>query len=119
MAAHELPVVRRIDGIGKRVDVRSFLRRLAVGDEEALGAITRAGLVGDLVVLTVDVEVRGNGGVKVAEVVEALAGDADLPHRAVRTAMGMRTPTGDLVSPLNLATIREAKAPPPRVEASP
>jgi radical SAM-linked protein len=110
MAASELPVVRRIDGIGKRVDVRSFLRRLAVGDAEAREAIARAGLVGDLVVLTVDVEVRGNGGVKIAEVVEALAGDAELPHRSVRAAMGLRTSAGDLVSPLSLASVREAKA---------
>jgi len=111
--------VRRIDGIGKRVDVRSFLRRLALGEGEAAAAMARAGIVGDLVVLTVDVEVRGNGGVKIAEVVEVLAGDAELPHRAIRTAMGLRTPAGDLVSPLSLATIREAKAPPPRADASP
>ncbi|HTQ46145.1 MAG TPA: TIGR03960 family B12-binding radical SAM protein [Polyangiaceae bacterium] len=119
MAASELPVVRRIDGIGKRVDVRSFLRRLVLGEADATSAMARAGIVGDLVVLTVDVEVRGNGGVKIAEVVEVLVGDAELPHRAVRTAMGLRNAAGDLVSPLTLATIRELKAPPPRVEASP
>jgi radical SAM family uncharacterized protein/radical SAM-linked protein len=119
MAAPELPVVRRIDGVGKRVDARSFLRRLAVGEGDAAAAMARAGILGDLVVLTVDVEIRGNGGVKIAEVVEVLTGDAELPHRAVRTAMGLRTAAGDLVSPLRLATIREAKAPPPRVDASP
>jgi radical SAM family uncharacterized protein/radical SAM-linked protein len=119
MAAPELPVVRRIDGIGKRVDVRSFLRRLEVGEDDAAAAVARAGLVGDLVVLTVDVEVRGSGGVKITEVVEALAGDAELPHRAIRTAMGLRTPAGDLVSPLSLATLREAKAPSTRTCGAP
>jgi len=119
MAALELPVMRRIDGVGKRVDVRSFLRRLTLDEPEATEAVARAGIVGDLAVLAVDVDIRGNGGVKIAEVVESLAGDADLPHRAVRIAMGLRTPAGDLVSPLNLAQIRESKAPPPPVEAAP
>jgi radical SAM-linked protein len=110
MAAPELPVVRRIDGIGKRIDVRSFLQRLAVDEGDAAAAITSAGIVGDLVVLTVDVEVRGSGGVKITEVVEALVGDAEMPHRAVRTAMGLRTETGHLVSPLDLAAIRTARS---------
>lgn len=106
MAAPELPVTRRIEGVGKRVDVRSFLRRLAVAGEDGAAAMSRAGIVGDLVVLNVEVEVRGNGGVKIAEVIEALAGDAELPHRAVRTAMGLRTEAGEVVSPLDLAVVR-------------
>jgi radical SAM family uncharacterized protein/radical SAM-linked protein len=119
MAAPELPVVRRIDGIGKRVDVRSFLRRLALTDADATAAVARAGIVGDLVALAVEVEVRGNGGVKIAEVVEALVGESDFPHRAVRVALGLRTAAGDFVSPLDLAKIRESKGPSPRGEASP
>ena len=64
-AAQELPVVRRIDGIGKRVDVRGFLRSMDVCGDASLD---RAGIAGDLVAVAVEVEVRGSGGVKIAEV---------------------------------------------------
>jgi radical SAM-linked protein len=101
MAATELPVVRRIDGIGKRVDVREFLRALDVDTPAARGSLERAGLVGDLVALEAEVEVRGSGGVKIAEVVEVLCGDAEMPHRAVRTALGARLDDGSIASPLD------------------
>ena len=61
-------------------------------------------------VLAVEVEVRGSGGVKIAEVVEAVAGDAELPHRAVRVALGTRTPEGTLLSPLDLDALRALRA---------
>ncbi|HEY8087140.1 MAG TPA: TIGR03960 family B12-binding radical SAM protein [Polyangiaceae bacterium] len=104
LAAETLVVTRRIDGVGKRVDVRDFLRSLAVRDGSAL--LARAGIAGNMLVLEAEVEVRGSGGVKIAEVVEALTGDADLPHRAVRTALGARAPDATVVSPLDLDAIR-------------
>ena len=58
-------------------------------------------MVGDLVALLVDVEIRGSGSVKIAEVVEALAG-AELPHRAVRVALGVWKGNA-IASPLDLA----------------
>jgi radical SAM-linked protein len=109
LEASNLPVVRRIDGIGKRVDVREFLRTLAVGDAEAARALERAGIVGDLLTLAVEVEVRGSGGVKIAEVVEAVCGDAETPHRAVRVALGKRQPDGAIASPLEGCSRRSAE----------
>jgi len=100
-----LVVVRRIDGVGKRVDVREFLRSVVVDEPGAAPLLARAGIVGDLATLSVEVEVRGSGGVKIAEVVEAIAGGDDLPHRAVRVALGLRTPEG-VVAPLELERVR-------------
>ena len=105
LAERELPVVRRIDGIGKRVDVRAFLRSIEVG-AGALASLDRAGIAGDLVAVEVEVEVRGSGGVKIAEVIEAVSGDAELPHFAVRTALGATRIGSFLVSPLDLPVLR-------------
>jgi radical SAM family uncharacterized protein/radical SAM-linked protein len=103
--AATLPVVRRIEGIGKRVDVRGFLRALRVNEERDAELLARAGIVGDFVVLGAEVEVRGSGGVKIAEVVEVLTADGELPHRAVRVALGARR--GErIASPLELDTLR-------------
>ncbi|HEY4012245.1 MAG TPA: TIGR03960 family B12-binding radical SAM protein [Polyangiaceae bacterium] len=109
LEARELPIVRRIDGIGKRVDARAFLRTLRVvadpGDPSAT-ALARAGIVGDLLTVEVDVDVTGSGGVKIAEVVETVFGSADVPHRAVRTALGSRRSGDVVVSPLELGALR-------------
>jgi radical SAM family uncharacterized protein/radical SAM-linked protein len=110
--AKELVVTRRIDGVGKRVDVRDFLRSLIVGDAGAGAALARAGWLGDLFPLAVEVEVRGSGGVKIAEVVEAVFGDADLPNRAVRVALGRVLADGSFAGPLDLAVLRPAKTVP-------
>ncbi len=110
LASKELVVTRRIDGIGKRVDVRDFLRDLRVDDGLARQELQRAGVVGDLVVLSAEVEVRGSGGVKISEVIEATFGDAELPHRSVRTALGARGPGGEIVSPLELEVMRMLRA---------
>jgi radical SAM family uncharacterized protein/radical SAM-linked protein len=110
LGARELAVVRRIDGIGKRVEVRGLLRSIAVCGE-AKDGLDRAGLVGDLVPIGVEVEVRGSGGVKIAEVVEAVCGDAEVPHHAVRVELGTRRGDGPLVSPLELALLRTMRMP--------
>jgi radical SAM-linked protein len=100
LACEELVVVRRIDGIGKRVNVKEYLRTVAVGEDA--GALSRAGFVGSLVPMAATVEVRGSGGVKISEVVEALFGDGAIPCRAVRTALGARMEDGRIASPLEL-----------------
>jgi radical SAM family uncharacterized protein len=100
LACEELVVVRRIDGIGKRVNVKEYLRSIAVG--EGAAALSRAGFAGALVPMAVTVEVRGSGGVKIGEVVEAIFGDTAMPHRAVRTALGARLEDGRVASPLEL-----------------
>ena len=106
MEATEQVVVRRIEKIGKRVNVREFVQTLAVDTEDAHAALGRAGVVGEMVALAVDVEVRGSGGVKISEVVEVIFGDAETPHRAVRTALGLRRAGGGVTSPLELAALR-------------
>lgn len=115
-AATELPIVRRIDGIGKKVDVRQFLRGIALGGEKAHDAIARARIAGDFATIEVDVEIRGSGAVKISEVVEVLAG-AELPHRAVRVAMGMWKGDGAIASPMSLESVRKGEAPAPVLAA--
>jgi len=124
LRATELVVVRRIDGIGKRVEVRGFLRSIAVAggtspalrepgresDEHGASALALAGIAGDLVAVSAEVEVRGSGGVKIAEVVEAVFADAELPARAVRVALGTRMADGSVASPLALDLLRESRA---------
>ena len=109
MAAESLPIVRNIDGIGKKVEVRRYLREVAVSDERAARALAEAGLVGDLMPLLVDIEVTGSGSAKVSEVLTVLFADA-IPAKAVRVGLGLRTGTG-LASPLELETLRSVRVP--------
>jgi radical SAM-linked protein len=109
-AASQLVVVRRIDGIGKRVDVRDFLRSIAPSGEGGAALMARAGFVGDFVTVAVEVDVRGSGGVKIAEVIEATLG-LDLPHRSVRVALGRSSNDRGLIGPLDLDALRPARTP--------
>jgi radical SAM family uncharacterized protein/radical SAM-linked protein len=116
LGAQELVVMRRIDGVGKRVDVRRHLLGLTPGDPAR--ALARAGVAGDLASFTVDLSITPTGSAKVGEVVEALglAPAGALPYQAVRAAMG-RWIAGDLASPLRT----EVPAPPslaPAVEVA-
>ncbi len=104
LEASELKILRRIDGIGKWVDVRAFLRGM---DQDAGDALAQAGIVGDLVSFYVDVEIRGSGAVKISEVVDVLA--PELPHRAVRVAIGKWSEESRTVkSPLLAIRVRAA-----------
>jgi hypothetical protein len=89
MSEPSIPFVRRIDGVGKTLDVRRFLLRADVAGPEAGAALARAGLVGDLVAVDVECAITGSGGVKAAEVAAVIAGDrlTAPPHRAVRIAL--------------------------------
>ncbi len=131
LQARELKVLRRIDGIGKWVDVREYLRRIEIASPEAATALTIAGMVGDLVPLLVDLEIRGSGAVKISELLEVLTRDEApvgvdapverlwgkskrarvnddvLPHRAVRIAMGLWKDGGQIASPLDLDAVRK------------
>jgi radical SAM-linked protein len=104
-----LEIVRRIDGIGKRVDVADFVRKVEV-DPLATEALSAAGLVGELEAIVVEVDIRGSGSVKVAEVIEVLLGSPNIAHRAVRTALGKRLPSGTFATPLDLSVLRTAPA---------
>ena len=86
MAAETLPLVRVIDGIGKKVDVRTYLRAVSVGDARAAKALERAGLVGDLAPVFVDIAVTPTGSAKISEAAEAVFGE-NVPVKAVRAAL--------------------------------
>jgi len=100
-----LVVVRTIDGIGKKIDVRRWLDRIAVN--RGADVLARAGVVGDLVPVEVDVTLSNQGGVKISEVIEALLGK-DVPFRAVRAAM-WTTRNGRRVDPLDIVGLRAAE----------
>jgi radical SAM-linked protein len=120
MSANSLPIRRELKGIAKVVDARSYLLRAEVGGAEASAALGRAGLVGDLVALDVDVEIRASGGVKAAELAAVLAGDEGSipPHRALRLELFGSNPTsGRRFSPIDLAAARAALAPLPALSA--
>lgn len=87
MARTECTILRRIKGIGKKIDVRNFVEYLELAPHaHANEQLARAGLVGDLVALSVRVRISAQGAVKTSELVEALFGAA-VEHRAVRTRL--------------------------------
>jgi radical SAM family uncharacterized protein/radical SAM-linked protein len=110
----DLAVTRRIDGVGKRVDVRQYMRSIGVGGAAAADALARAGTIGDFVALDVDVVVGNSGGVKITEVIEAVFRGDELPGAAVRAALGRRRPDGTIGSPLDGASAALADALAPR-----
>lgn len=99
MNRSECIVLRRIKGLGKKVDVRRFVEHLELAPSKH-EQLTRAGLVGDLVALSVRVRISAQGAVKTSEVIEALFGTA-VEHRAVRTRL--LTVNG---SPLDAVAVR-------------
>jgi radical SAM family uncharacterized protein/radical SAM-linked protein len=86
LARGEASVRRDVGGIGKIVDVRRYLRELALGGDAELEALERAGIVGALLPLKVTIAITPNGSAKVAEVVEALAG-GPVEHLSVRVGL--------------------------------
>jgi radical SAM family uncharacterized protein/radical SAM-linked protein len=79
----ELRVMRKLQGLGKQVDVRRFVKRLSLAEPQLDSAIEAAGLIGSFVVIDATVGLGPEGSVKVAEIVEALFGEP-LPHQGVR-----------------------------------
>ena len=105
--ASELVALRRIDGVGKKVDVKRFLRGIA-RSERAQEALVDAGLLGDLVGVEVDLGITSQGAAKISEVVAVVFGD--VPFRAVRAEMGAWK-DGRLASPLELELLKKAPSP--------
>ncbi len=100
LAKSELVVRRNIDGLGKNVDVRHFVKRLQVGAPSLQARLMEAGLVGDLLPLDVTIALGPGGSAKAAEVVEAVLGP-DFPHKSVR----LKLLAGE-VGPLDIARLR-------------
>jgi radical SAM-linked protein len=86
LAKDEVVVRRTIKGIGKRVNVRHYVEALSL-DEGGLAQLAVAGIVGELVPLSVRVLMDQTGAVKMTEVLTALFEREDVPHLAVRTAL--------------------------------
>ncbi len=129
LATPEIKVIRRFDrGLAKSVDVKKFLRGLSAGDSRAAAHLDEAEIMGDFVPLLVDVAITGDGGVKIAEIIESLfpqtvtvrrgsastfEGSAEnVPYYAVRAELGL-SHEGGHVTPLDLARIAELRPPKP------
>jgi radical SAM family uncharacterized protein/radical SAM-linked protein len=116
-AAPSIVVMRSIEGLGKKVDVKAFTRSVSLAtepDSATRAALARAGFVGDLIPLRVEVDFSNGGAVKIGEVMEALSlGGAEIPFRAVRWKLGRRAPDGEIIAPSELDRLR-----PPANEAT-
>jgi radical SAM family uncharacterized protein/radical SAM-linked protein len=110
LGATTLPWRREIEGIGKVLDVRTYLLDAQVAGADALAALGRAGLLGDLVALDVHSAILPNGAVKASELCAVIvgAGDEALPHRAVRMELFGADDAGHF-SPLELGRGRRPK----------
>lgn len=98
-------IVRRdVQGIGKNVDVREFLVEAHPG--EGGESLRATGLAGELVPFRVLTEVRHYGGVRPAEIAEALLGAREEHVRIVRSGTFAEALDGSIVSPLDLARFR-------------
>jgi hypothetical protein len=87
LARSEQRVRRDVKGIGKLIDVRSFVTELALGAESSLEALSRAGLIGRMQPIDLVLELRPDGSARIGEVLEAVLGSREIPHRAVRAAL--------------------------------
>ena len=123
LAATEHRLIRKFErGLAKAVDARKYLRTISVGDDRATRFLAGARVAGDLVPVLVDVNMTGEGGVKIAEIMEALFGKTDdgdvaCPYHAVRAELGLwqGEPGADpadatLLSPVEIATLRSLVA---------
>jgi len=90
----ECKVRRDVEGLGKMVDVRRFVQKMQLGNDQSRELLEQAGLIGRMIALDVTIEIGQQGSSKVSEVIEALFGVRDFPHRGVRTALlaGAGTP---------------------------
>ena len=87
LAKSECTIRRDVEGLGKMVNVRQFVHKMQVGSAHSQQILERAGLIGRMVPIDVTIEIGQRGSAKVSEVVEALLGLKDFPHRGVRSAL--------------------------------
>ncbi len=111
-ALPSLLVRRDHKGIGKEIDVRSYL--LDVRPLEGTAALRAAGFEGDLVPVSVRTELRPSGGVRPYELAEALLDADESRVRVLRAGTYAIALDGTAVSPLEVARFRK-----PRTASSP
>jgi radical SAM family uncharacterized protein/radical SAM-linked protein len=85
-------IKRTVKGIGRLIDVKSRLRALRVGDAATRERIAAAGFVGRFSSIVVEVDMGPDGSVKPVEIVEALLGDGEVPHQAIRDLLVLAPP---------------------------
>jgi radical SAM-linked protein len=85
MQREEITVKRVIKGLGRKIDVRRYVRSLEVGDHTALASVRRAGIAGRLSTLVTQVALGPQGSAKPAEIVLALLGENGPPFQVIRT----------------------------------
>jgi radical SAM-linked protein len=111
--ARRVEVRRDVKGIGRTIDVRSFVRDARIGGEAAAHAVARAGIVGRVVPLEVTIALGPRGSAKIVEVVEALLGDAAFPHVAVRVETLLTDDPTRYPGQGSVDQVHRACAPPP------
>lgn len=92
-------VLREIEGIGKKVDVAQYLLEVRAG--EGADALAAAGIAGAILPIRIRLRITGQGTAKASEVIEAIFGSKDVPHRLVRVGLfadreGARVPLMEL-----------------------
>jgi radical SAM-linked protein len=86
-------VRRSVKGIGRLIDVRARIQSLRVGNAADQARAAAAGVTGRLICVVAEVDMGPAGSVKPSEIVEAVLGDASLPHQAIRDALLLGTAT--------------------------
>ncbi|MBW2685522.1 MAG: TIGR03960 family B12-binding radical SAM protein [Deltaproteobacteria bacterium] len=99
----DLYIDRDIKGVKKRVDVGAALVDVRVG--HGADALSQAGLVGDLLPITITLRLGGQTTPRPGEVLRALTGIGELAPRVVRSGFFANRPTGR-VTPLQLELLR-------------
>jgi radical SAM-linked protein len=106
-AQGELRTRRTVEGIGKWVDVKSYLNAVEVG--AGAETLAEAGVAGDLTPIRVRLRITDSGTAKVSEAIETLLGCTELPARFVRERLlwGFHSVSGE---PLELERLRGVQA---------
>jgi radical SAM-linked protein len=99
----DLHIDREIKGVKKRVDVGAALVDIVVGQGEQ--SMWQAGLVGDLLPVTITLRLGGRTTPRPEEVLRALTGVEELAPRVVRAGFFANRPSGR-VAPLQLELLR-------------
>jgi len=102
-AASAREVRRNVKGIGRMIDVGKYLIDVRSGEGAEL--LERAGVVGDLVPVTLRIRHTQYGTARASEAVEALFG-GDVSARIVRVGL-YGSPAGARAAPLDLAPLRK------------
>ncbi len=100
----ELETHRDVGGIGKKISVGKYLERAEVG--RGAEHVEAAGYVGDLIPVSLEIRITGEGSAKASEAMEALLDAREIPCRIVRVAL--RNARGH--SPLALEHLRKPRS---------